>query len=271
MANVLDKICDEKRVEITERRERRPLADIETAARNNDSAPRSFRDALARQASVSYGLITEIKKASPSKGLIRADFDPPTLAADYASGGATCLSVLTQGPYFQGCDDDLIAARAAVDLPVLRKDFMLDIYQVFEARELGADCILLIMAALDDKTAIELESTAHELGMDVLVEVHNREELDRASRLQSRLIGVNNRDLTTLSVDLATTEALVGSMPDGALVVSESGISTPADLARMAAVGVRCFLVGEALMRQADVAAATRALLDTGDSIAMLA
>ena len=271
MANVLDKICDEKRVEITERRERRPLADIETAARNNDSAPRSFRDALARQASVSYGLITEIKKASPSKGLIRADFDPPTLAADYASGGATCLSVLTQGPYFQGCDDDLVAARAAVDLPVLRKDFMLDIYQVFEARELGADCILLIMAALDDKTAIELESTAHELDMDVLVEVHNREELDRASRLQSRLIGVNNRDLTTLSVDLATTEALVGSMPDGALVVSESGISTPADLARMAGVGVRCFLVGEALMRQADVAAATRALLDTGDSIAMLA
>ncbi len=271
MANVLDKICAEKRVETAERRERRPLADVEAAACGNASAPRGFRNALARQAALGYGLVAEIKKASPSKGIIRADFDPPSLAADYARGGATCLSVLTQGPYFQGCDDDLIAARAAVDVPVLRKDFMLDIYQVFEARELGADCILLIMAALDDATAVALETTANELGMDVLVEVHNRDELDRASRLQSRLIGVNNRDLTTLSVDLATTETLAEAMPDGALIVSESGISTPADLARMAAVGVRCFLVGESLMRQADVCAATRALLDTGDSVVMSA
>ena len=271
MANVLDKICDEKRVEIAARRAQRSLADVEAAAQNNTSAPRGFRNTLANRAASGYGLITEIKKASPSKGVIRADFDPPALAAAYANGGAACLSVLTQGPYFQGCDEDLVAARAAVDIPVLRKDFMLDAFQVFEARELGADCILLIMAALDDTTATDLETIAIDLDMDVLVEVHNEGELDRASRLQSLLIGVNNRDLTTLSVDLATTETLVSLMPQDTLVVSESGLSTPADLARMAAVGVRCFLVGEALMRQADVAAATVALLDTANPVAISA
>ena len=269
---MLDKICNEKRVEIAARRAQRSLADVEAAARNNTSAPRGFRNTLANRAASGYGLITEIKKTSPSKGVIRADFDPPALAAAYANGGAACLSVLTQGPYFQGCDEDLVAARAAVDIPVLRKDFMLDAFQVFEARELGADCILLIMAALDDTTATELETIAIDLDMDVLVEVHNEGELDRASpTAKPALSAVNNRDLTTLSVDLATTETLVSLMPQDTLVVSESGLSTPADLARMAAVGVRCFLVGEALMRQADVAAATVALLDTANPVAISA
>ncbi|MDA0261491.1 MAG: indole-3-glycerol phosphate synthase TrpC [Proteobacteria bacterium] len=266
MPNVLDEICAKKRAEIAERRMRRPLAQIEDDARNHAPAPRGFQDALARDARRGYGLITEIKKASPSKGVIRSNFDPAVLAVAYENGGATCLSVLTDEPYFQGRDAYLVAARRAVSLPVLRKDFMLDVYQIFEARSLGADCILLIMAALDDSSARDLEATALELGMDVLIEVHNQAELERACQLQSRLIGVNNRDLTTLTVDLATTEKLAGLMPKDVMVVSESGLSNPADLARMADVGVRCFLIGEALMREDDVTEATRALLAVTDA-----
>ncbi len=269
MANVLDRICGEKRTETAERRRRRPLAEVERAALDRGEPTRGFRDALSRAAATGYGLIAEIKKASPSKGIIREDFDPAHLAGAYDAGGATCLSVLTHTPYFQGRDEDLAAARRAVERPILRKDFMLDPYQVFEAREMGADCILLIMAALDDGTARTLEDTAEALGLEVLIEVHNEAELDRTGRLRSRLIGVNNRDLTTLSVDLRTTERLIEHMPENALAVSESGLSTADDLARMAAAGVRCFLVGEALMRQPDVATATRNLLAAATGVAV--
>ncbi|MGF1639686.1 MAG: indole-3-glycerol phosphate synthase TrpC, partial [Rhodospirillales bacterium] len=223
--------------------------------------PRGFAAALTRAAASGYGLIAEIKRASPSKGVIRAGVEPAAIARGYAAGGATCLSVLTEPRYFRGDDADLAAARAAVALPVLRKDFLLDPYQIVEARAIGADAVLLIMAALDDGQAGELAATARELGMDVLVEVHDHPELDRALRLETTLIGINNRNLKTLAVDLATTEKLAPRVPADRRVVGESGLATPADLARLAAVGVRCFLVGEALMREPDVETATRALL----------
>ena len=261
MSDVLDKICADKRREIARRKAARPMAEVESAARAA-SPPRGFQQALVRAAAAGrYGLIAEIKKASPSKGLIRADFDPPGLARAYLEGGASCLSVLTDTTYFQGRDSDLTAAREAAPLPVLRKDFMLDPYQIVEARGLGADCILLIIAALDDLEAEALEAAARSWQMDVLVEVHGLEELERASRLQSRLIGVNNRNLQTLEVDIGTSEALAGRLPAGSLGVSESGLHTPADLARMARAGFNAFLVGESLMRQDDVRTATETLL----------
>ena len=266
MSNVLTRICDDKRALVQARKSARPLSAVEDAARAADPA-RGFIRALRRTVDEGrYGLIAEIKKASPSKGLIRPDFDPPALARAYREGGATCLSVLTDEPYFQGCDDYLLAARAAVDLPVLRKDFMVDPYQIAESRALGADCILIIMAALSDAQAAEIEEAAIAWGLDVLVEVHNREELDRALALKTPLLGVNNRNLKTLAVDIATTEELAAHVPADRMLVAESGLYSPADLSRMAAVGARCFLVGESLMRHEDVAAATRALLARNQS-----
>jgi indole-3-glycerol phosphate synthase len=262
MSDILERICADKREHIAARKRERPLAAVESAA-NALPPPRHFAAHLADAAGRGYGLIAEIKRASPSRGVIRADFDPVTIAKAYRSGGATCLSVLTDRPYFQGDDTFLTVARNAVDLPVLRKDFILDRYQVAEARALGADCVLLIMAALGDGQAAELADEAHEYGMDVLVEVHDAIELDRALALNTSLVGINNRNLKTLDVDLATTEALAPRVPADRLVVSESGLSTAAQLARMAACGVRCFLVGEALMGQPDIEAATRTLLAT--------
>ena len=261
MSDVLTKICADKRAHVARRKVERPVGDLLDAARAAER-PRGFADRLAGEvARGRYGLIAEIKKASPSKGLIRADFDPVALARAYQGGGATCLSVLTDEPYFRGRDEYLTAAHAAVDLPVLRKDFMLDPYQIVEARALGADCVLLIMAALEDVQAAELESAVVEQGMDVLVEVHDAVELERALKLKARLVGINNRNLKTLAVDLTTTEQLAPRVPKDRLVVAESGLYTPADLARMHAVGASIFLVGESLMRQSDVAAATRNLL----------
>lgn len=260
MADVLTRICDDKRAHVARRKSETTLADLDalvTAA----SAPRGFHSALVSASKAGYGLIAEIKKASPSKGLIRADFDPPSLARAYQAGGATCLSVLTDTPYFQGEDSYLVAARAEVSLPVLRKDFMVDPWQIVESRALGADCILLIMAALDDAEAADLEAAAFGLGMDVLIEVHNRVELDRALLLKSPLLGINNRNLKTLSVDIATTEELSAAVPDDRLLVCESGLYTAADLSRMAACGARCFLIGESFMRQDDVTAAVRSIL----------
>ncbi len=260
MSGVLARICADKRDHIARRKRERPLSEVEAAARAAP-APRGFARALDAAAEGGYGLIAEIKKASPSKGLIRADFDPPALAAAYAGGGAACLSVLTDEPYFQGRDEYLPAARAAAPLPVLRKDFMLDPYQVAEARALGADCVLLILAALEDGQAAELEAAAAERGMDTLAEIHDEAELERALRLDARLVGINNRDLRTMETDLSTTERLAPRVPPDRAAVCESGLRVPADLARAARAGARRFLVGESLMREADVAAATRALL----------
>jgi indole-3-glycerol phosphate synthase len=260
MPTILDRIRTYKLEEVAARKAARPLAEVEAAAAAAP-APRGFETALRRAAAQGYGLIAEIKKASPSRGLIRADFDPPALARAYEAGGATCLSVLTDAPSFQGEDAHLAAAREAVRLPCLRKDFLCDPWQVAEARALGADCILIIMAMVDDALAAELEAAARAHGMDVLIEVHDRAELDRAQRLSSGLVGINNRDLHSFEVSLDTTRDLARRVPEDRLIVSESGLSTPADLADVARFGARCFLIGEALMRQEDVAAATRAML----------
>ncbi len=258
--NKLDEICATKREEVAARKGLATIGDLDRAAQDA-GPPRAFTDALAAKAQNGFGLIAEIKKASPSKGLIRADFRPAEHALAYQSGGAACLSVLTDAPYFQGHEDFLMDARAACDLPVLRKDFMVDPWQVAEARAIGADAILIIVAALDDGAMAEIETAAIERGMDVLVEVHDEAEMERAGRLRSRLIGINNRDLKTFRTDLAVTERLAPLAPEGALLVGESGIGHHADCERLAAAGVRCFLVGESLMRQPDLAEATRRLL----------
>lgn len=261
MSDILDEINAYKRSHIASCKALRSIADCENRAHQAE-APRGFIAALKQAVSEGrYGLIAEVKKASPSKGLIRADFNPPQLAKAYQAAGATCLSVLTDEKYFQGHDSYLIEAKAAVKIPVLRKDFMLDPYQVIEARSYGADCILLIMASLSDDQAAELEAAANEFAMDVLVEVHNAEELERALKLKTELIGINNRNLKTMTTDLATTEELAAMVGDDRLLVSESGLNTPQDLSRMAKVGAQCFLIGESLMRQDDVEAATRAIL----------
>jgi len=256
VSDILSKIADYKREEVRLRKAARPQIDASAA-----SPPRGFRRALETAAPGHLALIAEIKKASPSKGLIREDFDPPALARAYEAGGAACLSVLTDGPSFQGDDAYLTAAREATRLPCIRKDFLVDPWQVAESRALGADAILVILAMVDHALADELMREARRLGMDVLVEVHSESEMDRAWHLEADLVGVNNRDLRSFTVDLAVTEALADYRPAGSLLVTESGVFTPADRDRMAAAGARAMLVGESLMRQPDVEAATRALL----------
>ncbi|OYW45228.1 MAG: indole-3-glycerol phosphate synthase [Sphingomonadales bacterium 32-68-7] len=260
MTDKLAEICAFKREEVLARQGFATIGDLDARARDA-APPRGFRAALEAKAAGGFALIAEIKKASPSKGLIRADFRPAEHAVAYQQGGAACLSVLTDARYFQGREDYLMDARAACDLPVLRKDFTIDPWQVAEARAIGADAILIIVAALGDAEMAEIEAAALERGMDVLVEVHDEAEMERAARLTSRLIGVNNRDLRTFRTDLAATERLAPLAPEGTLLVGESGIEAHADLERLARSGVRAFLVGESLMRQPDVAAATRDLL----------
>lgn len=261
MSDVLEKIAAYKRDEVADRKRARTQAEVEAAAKL-PSAPRGFLAALlAAHAPGRLALIAEIKKASPSKGLIRADFDPPALAKAYEAGGAACLSILTDTPSFQGADTFLTAGRDAVALPALRKEFLVDPWQVAESRALGADAILIILAMVDDGLAAELQAEAHRLGMDALVEVHDEAEMDRAGKLGARLVGVNNRNLRTFDTDLATTERLAALAPPGALLVTESGITGPADVRRLEASGARAMLVGESLMRQADVTQAVRDLM----------
>lgn len=261
MSDALARICADTRAETARRKAATPLAELERRAAAAPK-PRGFAAALdAAVAEGRFGLIAEIKKASPSGGLIRPVFEPPALAAAYRDGGAACLSILTDGPHFQGTVDHFMAGHRAVRLPAIRKDFMLDPWQIVESRAIGADCVLLILACLSDAEAAELESVAMALGMDVLAEVHDGEELDRALRLKTRLIGINNRNLKTLKTDIATTVELAPRVPDDRVVVGESGLKVHADLQRLAEVGVRRFLVGESLMRQDDVTAATKALL----------